>query len=264
MVEVPAYNACMRPHRRVGLTTIALLGCLAGPAPAADTGTVTGVVRFTGPVPPPREIVTTDNRTLRHHDLVVDPGTRGLRDVVAVLEDAPAQPKVADAEPVVIDQRDMLFVPRVVVVRHGQAVRFDNSDQFNHSVLTATPVAEDQLNVFVTPGRPLDHTFALRKHPVRIGCSLHPWMRAWVYVVAHPWFAITDERGRFRIRDIPPGRYTLWLRHPDTGRQDRRPVEVRAGGKLEVTVTWPKAGEGPANAEGQTRPAGQARSNDER
>jgi hypothetical protein len=136
----------------------------------------------------------------------------------------------------------MLFVPRVVAVQHGQAVRFENSDEFNHSVLAASVVKEDQFNEFVLGGKPLEHVFALQKHPVQIGCSLHPWMRAWIYVVPHPWFAVTDDHGRFSIAGVPPGRYTLWLRHADTGHQERRSVEVKADKIVEVTIYWEEPG----------------------
>jgi plastocyanin len=103
----------------------------------------------------------------------------------------------------------MVFIPRVVVVRHGQAVRFDNSDRFNHGVMTASTVKANQMNV----------------------------------VLPHPWAAVSDEQGRFTISDVPPGKYTLWLRHPDTGMQERRAVEVRAGQTTKVEVEWRKTGE---------------------
>jgi hypothetical protein len=67
------------------------LAALAADAPA--TGSIAGVVRFTGPLPPGRKVLTTEGQTLLHRDLVVDPRTKGLRDVAAVLEDAPAQPR---------------------------------------------------------------------------------------------------------------------------------------------------------------------------
>jgi plastocyanin len=228
---------------RTPLAWLSLPACLllGTPAlPAEKPGGIAGVVRYTGTVPPPEEILTTDGSTIRHSDLVVEPKTKGLRYVVAVLENAPAQPKVTKAKPVLVDQRDMVFVPRVVAVQHGQAVSFDNSDLCNHSVMANSTVKANQFNVFVLQGRPYEHFFEPQKHPVQIGCSLHAWMRAWVYVLPHPWFAVSDEQGKFQINDVPPGKYTLWLRHPDTGRQERREVEVQAGKTLELTIEWRK------------------------
>jgi plastocyanin len=190
-------------------------------------------------VPPPRKITTTDGSTIEQSELVVDPRTKGLRDVVAVLENAPAQPRVAKAPAVVVDQREMIFVPRVVAVRHGQAVRFDNSDLCNHSVMASSTVAANQFNVFVSPSQPYEHVFAPQKYPVLIGCSLHGWMRAWVYVVPHPWFAVSDAQGKFRIDGVPPGKHMLWLRHADAGLQKRQELEVEGGKAVQVNVDWP-------------------------
>ncbi|MBL8797955.1 MAG: carboxypeptidase regulatory-like domain-containing protein [Planctomycetia bacterium] len=226
-----------------GLLTIALFWVAVGPAADAPaTGTISGVVRFTGVVPKPEIITTSDGGRLEHYDLVVDGKTQGLRSVFVQLEDAPAQAKVEKAEPVLMDQRDMIFLPRVVAVRHGQAVRFDNNDLCNHSVQAVSTVAANQFNRFVLPAQPIDHVFELQKKPVVIGCSLHSWMRAWVYVVPHPWFAITDRDGKFTIPKVPTGKYTLTAHHPDTGLQDRQTVQVESGKTAEVTVEWKKTG----------------------
>ena len=66
-------------------------------------------------------------------------------------------------------------------------------------------------------------------------------MTAWVFVAPHPWIAVTDEKGAFTIKDVPPGKYTLWLYHPDTRLEERKPVEVKAGQKAEVEFEWKEA-----------------------
>jgi len=209
-------------------------------------GAIRGVVRYTGTVPEPQRITTSDGSTVWHSDLVVDPKSKGLRHVASILEDAPAQPKLEKAKPVVVDQRDMIFLPRVVAVQHGQTVRFENNDLCNHSVMAASTVKANQFNVFVTAKQPHEHVFEPQKAPIQIGCSLHGWMRAWVYVVPHPWFAVSDTKGEFQIEGVPAGKYTLSLRHPDTGHQDRRPVEVTGGKTTEVKIEWEKVGQSPA------------------
>ena len=202
------------------------------------TGSVSGIIRYTGELPEPKKITTADGGTIMHRDLVVHPQSKGLQSVVAVLENAPTQPRLKGAKAITVDQRDMVFVPRVVAVQHGRAVSFDNSDTVNHSVLATSSVAANQCNVFVAPGKPYEHVFDVQNKPVMIGCSLHGWMRAWVYVIPHPWFAVSDERGKFQIPDVPPGKYTLLLRHADTGRQERREVEILAGKNVEVHIEW--------------------------
>jgi plastocyanin len=216
---------------------IAVVGALDA---ADEPARIRGTIRFAGEVPAPKKITTSDGNVILHNDLIVDAKTKGLRFVAVILEDAPAQPKATRDKPVVVDQREMVFLPRVVAVQHGQAVRFDNSDMFNHSVMASSTNPSNQLNVFVSPGKPIEHRFEPQKRPVLIGCSLHSWMRAWVYVVAHPWFVLSDEMGRFEISNVPPGKYTVWLHHADTGLQERRKIELTVGKSLEISIDWAK------------------------
>ena len=205
------------------------------------TGTIQGAVRFTGKLPPAKQLPTGDGGTVEHNDLIVDAKTKGLRWVVAALEDAPKQPKLEDGDPVLIDQKNYTFIPRVVAVPHGQSLKFDNSDGVNHSVSIFSKVKENEVNVFVTKKEPLVKAFDAEKAPLRVGCALHPAMTAWVYVAPHPWVAVTDEKGTFTLKEVPPGKYTLWLKHPDTGLEERRAVEVKAGQKAEVAFEWKEA-----------------------
>src|SRR5262249_12415970 len=115
-----------------------------------------------------------------------------------------------------------------------------NNDNCNHSVMAASALAANQFNRFIDANQPFEHVFEPQKRPVLIGCSLHGWMRAWVYVVSHPWFAVSDAEGRFQIAAVPPGKYSLLLIHPDTGLQDRRTVQVEARKTTEVAVDWDK------------------------
>jgi hypothetical protein len=68
------------------------------------------------------------------------------------------------------------------------------------------------------------------QHPeiVKVSCDAHPWMTGWIVVTDHPYVAVTDERGAFRLAGVPPGSYTLSLWHETLGEQ-RQEVTVRAG-----------------------------------
>lgn len=210
----------------------------AQPASPEPTGRIIGTIRYTGDVPPPKRIITGDGAVILHHDLVVDPKSRGLRDVVAVLEDAPAQPKLTGPKPFVIDQREMQFFPRVAAVQHGRPIRFDNSDMFNHGVSVASEVKGNNVNQIAGPGTPVECTFEPEKKPLMVGCPLHGNMRAWLFVVPHPWFAISDAKGRFTIDKVPPGKYTLLLNHADTNFRERKKVAVAAGKETRVVMEW--------------------------
>src|SRR4051812_27249104 len=90
-----------------GLCLVVALPFRAAPAQREQGGAIAGVVRFTGTVPPPGNPLPADGNVMLHSDLVVDPKTRGLRDVALVLEDVPPQPKVEKAAKVLVDQRDI-------------------------------------------------------------------------------------------------------------------------------------------------------------
>lgn len=219
------------------LPILSLFG-LASTCLAQDSGTLAGSVRFLGEVPPAQKVMTTDGGTILHRDLVVDAKSKGLRYVVVLLENVRPQPRVEKSPPVVVDQRDMLFVPRVVAVREGQVVRFENNDLCNHAVNAMSTNPANVFNVLTPQNNPHETKFTTQKAPVVIGCPIHPWMRAWVYVLPHPYYAVTDVSGRFRIEGIPVGKHSLLFTHPDTGKQQRRDIEITAGKMTLVDVEW--------------------------
>lgn len=211
---------------------------LTGPARAQSTGTITGAIRYTGAIPPSVRVTLTDGQVILHNDVVVDAKTKGLRDVAVMLDWKEKIAADAKAKPVVIDQRDSLFVPRVVTVQEGQKVRFENNDLYNHAVNAQSIHAENVFNVTTPAGQPYEHKFKWQKNPIPIGCVLHSWMRAYVVVAQHPYHAVTDAQGKFRIDNVPPGTHKLSMIHPDTNYRAAQAVEVQAGKTAEVLVEW--------------------------
>jgi plastocyanin len=191
---------------RVASTAAVLLLSVGFAAGQKPTGRLEGAVHFTGVVPPPEKIITSDGMVLMHSDLVVDAKSKGLRYVAVYLENAPARPLAKDAQPVVIDQRDMVFSPRVVAVQEGRTVRFDNNDLSNHAVQAMSTDTRNAFNVLTPMGQPFDFKFVAQKGPVHVGCPIHQWMRAWVYVL------------------------------PDTKRRETKMVAVEAGKTARITV----------------------------
>lgn len=75
---------------------------------------------------------------------------------------------------------------------------------------------------------------------VRITCNRHDFMQNWLYVVDHPYFAISDQDGRFAIHQIPPGRYTVLAWHPILGEQ-RQDVHIASGGQVTLEFRFSRA-----------------------
>lgn len=180
-----------------------------------DGGTLTGVVRFAGPPPRLAPLAVNKNREVCGEQkpseaLVVGPDG-GVKGSVVLLEGV-ARGKKPTGE-VVLDNHKCLFVSHVSAVAVGDKVRVKNSDPILHS--THGFMGKPTVFNLALPNKDqmIDITRRLGKPGViRILCDAHPHMFAWILVHDSPYVAVTDERGAFKIDNIPPGTYrvTMW------------------------------------------------------
>jgi plastocyanin len=128
-----------------------------------------------------------------------------------------------------LDQKGCEYAPYVMGVQVGQTIDIRNSDPTLHNV-HATPKINKEFN-FAQPvqGMVTKKSFDKPEVPVRFKCDVHPWMFAYVGVFDHPFFATTDEKGNFKISDVPNGKYTLVAYH-------RKTHNTEEGVLQEVTV----------------------------
>jgi len=217
-------------------TANVLAGGLEGDVPAGDGVAIEGVVTYDGPTPDP--IPIHEAGTVRHL-VEVDPESGGLKEAVVWLEGVPSGGggPIPD-DPAVMDQENYTFVPHVLAVRAGREVAFLNSDGANHGVSASSLEVANRFNVTTPPGGQYTHRFVASEYPVAIGCPIHAAMAAWVFVFGHPYFAVTDEQGRFRLPPVPPGRYTMQVRHPSGGMRQQREVVVREGEPVQVRIEF--------------------------
>jgi plastocyanin len=120
-------------------------------------------------------------------------------------------------EPVVLDQKGCIYVPRVIGVRAGQPVKILNSDSTMHNVHSLPVVNQEQNQSTPVRGFSVTQTFTAPEVPVRFMCNVHNWMSAYVGVMAHPFFAVSDASGAFAIQGVPPGTYTVEAWHEKLG-----------------------------------------------
>ena len=133
--------------------------------------------------------------------------------VMELLSDSAAASASAAMRETQVDQRDKEFVPSVTAIVAGGSVSFPNSDDILHHVYSFSPA-----KTFDTPLYGSDANSEYRElfdvpGVVEIGCNIHDWMLAYIYVGQSELMAISDEQGVATLSDIPPGEYTLKIWH---------------------------------------------------
>jgi hypothetical protein len=200
--------------------SIAAAALIAGPAFA--NGTIEGTVRLAGspPAVAPRPILkdaTVCGREAAAESVVVGKGGALGNTVVFVKDARPAGPP-PPAAGASVDQRQCRYIPHVQALPAGTPLAVMNSDAILHNVhgneLGANQPALTAFNV-ATPIKGQKVPVSLRKPGlVRLGCDAgHTWMNAWIYVFDHPYYAVTDEAGKFVIGDVPAGEHEVELWH---------------------------------------------------
>jgi len=214
-----------------------LLGVFAALQPAR-AGDITGTITLKGTPPAERELTPIKddpNCSAMYpgalpttHFYVVSSGG-GLADVIVSLKGISGKSTGASAAPVVLDQKGCLYVPQILAIQTGQKVIVKNSDPCVHNVHTK-PAANTEANQVQMPGgADLTFTFDQPEPFLKFQCDVHPWMFAWVSVFDHPYFAVSDKDGKFTIKNVPPGKYTLEAAHRKLGTQTAE-IEVKDDG----------------------------------
>lgn len=209
---------------------------------AAEAGDILGTVKLEATVPPPGLLhPTTDHpvcgaQPRPSEALLVSPSGGVKNAVVFIVHERMEgwrSPMTFQ-----IDQRGCAFVPRVLIIPPGATVEVLNSDGILHNFHTLGRV-NPSLNLGQPArARPLRVTF---EHPeiVQLKCDLHGegFMRAWIVVASHPYYALTDKDGQFRLPDLPQGPHVLEVWHEVLG-TTRVPVSVGASGEVKVTTKF--------------------------
>lgn len=241
-----------RRHLAFALVAV-LAACSSAPepdSPAQNTapavslgpvGVIEGRVVLEGsPIPESTSLENTtdpDDCGMRHslEDILVNPDNRGIRNAIVSLTGLSLP---AGYEPpsslLVVDNRQCRFEPHVAVLTVGGVIEARNSDPLYHSVHL---YGLKQLNVSL-------HTSKSRliKLPTRPGfliikCDVHGWMQSYVRVDPHPFHAVTDADGRFRIEGAPTGTHRLETWHEHWGPQQQT-ITVASDATAEVNITY--------------------------
>lgn len=200
-------------------------------ANAADWGTVKGRFVFDGTPPDrPKLVLNKDVEFCGKHEprtekLVVHADDHGIANVVIWLDTKPGE-KIAIhpsfeesvSAKIKLSNKGCRFDPHVCVLRTGQTLLIENSDQVDHN--TAAGLDRNAPFNDLTPaGKSVDRPRFTQseKLPAQVQCAIHPWMIGWLVVKDHPYVAVTDEHGRFELKNLPAGEHTFVVWHELSG-----------------------------------------------
>lgn len=206
-----------------------------------ESGTLEGFVRLAGnTIPRPTRIENTTDpgvcgRLQTLDDLLVSPKTHGIRNVIVALKDVPVfNGSATHTSRLVLDNRECKFVPHVSVLTVGDTIEALNSDPTLHNVhfygvLTAN---------IALPLKGMKATRKVNKPGIVIvKCDIHGWMQAFIRVDSHPFHAVTDDNGYFRIPDIPAGTYNVEIWHERLG-QLRKTIHIKSTKTERIEVEY--------------------------
>ena len=144
----------------------------------------------------------------------------GLANVFVFVKEAPAGDYPAPEMPVILEQKGCLYSPYVNGIQVNQTLRIENNDDHLHNV-RALARANRPFNL-AQPGIGVrEKTFKLPEAALKFKCDVHPWMASFLFVLEHPFFAVSAADGSFEITGLPPGEYTLIAWHEKLGEQER-------------------------------------------
>jgi len=212
----------------------------ATPTDTADgPGVIAGTITFDGTPPAVRPLsMDSDPKCIPEPGaasdlLVVGPG-QGLKNVFVYVKDGlGARTYAVPTTPVTLDQKGCRYVPHVFGVQAGQTFHVSNNDTTLHNV-HAVPKNNREFNFGQPANVPaVPRVFDKPEIGIPFRCDVHGWMNAYVNVVSHPFFAVTNDAGSFEIKGLPPGTYTVELWHEQLGTQTQ---SVTVDGKTPATM----------------------------
>jgi plastocyanin len=231
-------------NARALITTLAVLAIIfaGGLTAHADDGSISGTVKYGGTAPKPKQIDITKDKEVcgvkphYEQDLVVG-SDGGLANAIVYIADAKAQAK---PETVNFDQKGCTYVPHVLAFDAGSTVKIINDDGILHNIHTYS-TANPPINIAQPKFKKVVDVTVEKPELIRVTCDAHGWMHGWWFSSANPYFAVTDDKGNFTIKDVPAGDYTVTIWQEKLGKQEQK-VSVKGGAATTLDVTMKPKG----------------------
>src|SRR6266568_7094058 len=209
----------------------------------ANAGSITGKVSFAGDKPVMKNLsMDATPACARAHTtpqksqevMVNENGT--LKNVfVWVKAGVPDKQWPVPPSAVKLEQKGCMYEPHVLGVMATQEIEIINDDPTNHNIHPLPKVNQEWNESQPPKGDPKKKSFARQEVLISVKCNVHPWMRAYIGVVGHPFFAVTGDDGTFTIKGLPPGTYVIQTWHEKYGPMEQT---VTVGAKESKTVDF--------------------------
>jgi len=211
----------MDARRIVCLKLILAIPCISALADTAVEGRVALPKSHSAPV------------QAKRYEIVTKGGVLSTQPPLAVVYLDGAFPRPASLPVKQVEQKDLTFVPALLPIQVGTKVEFPNLDDTYHNIFSYSPAKRFDLGRYRPDERPIPSEVFNTPGLVTLRCDIHEHMRGLILVLDTPYFVMTDNDGRFRLRGLPSGRYTLkaWTNSRTTREQ---PVELKNGETLHV------------------------------
>ena len=197
----------------------------ATPIDPNTVASVSGTVKFDGTAPKPAKIDMSQDPACKGTNtaetLVVDNGD--LANVFVYVKDGMGNRTFdVPTTPVTIDQQGCKYHPHVLGVMADQKIEIKNDDMTTHNI-HPTPADNREWNESQPPQTPpLEKSFAREEIMLPVKCNQHPWMKMYINVVKTPFYAVTGPDGKYEIKGLPPGDYTIGFVQEKLGEQDQK------------------------------------------
>jgi plastocyanin len=207
--------------RLCGISAILILA----PIPLMASATVEGYVEL--PKSHSAPVVA------KRYQIVTRGGVLSTEPPVAVVYLDGSFPKPTSPPTKQVVQKDLTFVPSLLPIQVSTRVEFPSLDDTYHNIFSYSPAKRFDLGRYRPDERPIPSQVFDTPGLVTLRCDIHEHMRALILVLDTPYFVMTDTDGRFRLRGLPSGHYTLkaWINSKTTR---ERPVELKNGETLHV------------------------------
>jgi plastocyanin len=210
--------------------------------PAGNEGNINGAISFAGEAPAAKKQDASSDSSCGEvvlDDVIANGGK--LQNVFVYVKSGLPEANFAVPEVAVsLDQKGCRFSPRVIGVQAGQLVSVSNSDPTNHNVHPIPRVNKEWNESQLAGQGPIKRKFTKPETMIQVKCNQHAWMTAWIGVLSHPFYAVSDANGSFAILGVPPGEYEIEAWHEKFGAKTMK-VKVEPKGEARADFAFSPA-----------------------